>query len=146
MTKIVFNGREFDGVESMPPDVRKEYENALSALGAEERDKVAASMGHGAHVKLNVTVHTKFRVNGKDYDSVEAMPADVRAAYERALQQRPGMQDTATSIPKPALTPSGMPVVPPAIDAADSRRASLVRIAVWVVIGLVVLVWLLARR
>jgi len=146
MTKIVFNGREFDGVESMPPDVRKDYENALGALGAAERDKVAASLGHGANVKLNVTVHTKFRVNGKDYDSVEAMPADVRAAYERALQQRPGMQDTATSIPKPALTPEGMPVLPPAIDAADTRRASLVRIAVWVVIGLVVLVWLLARR
>ena len=145
-SKIVFNGREYDGVESMPPDVRQEYERVLGTLGPAERDKVAAAMGHGINVKLNVTVHRKFRVNGKDYESLDVMPADMRAAYERALEQRPGMQDTATSIPKPSLSPKGMPVVPPAIDAADTRRAALVRIAVWVVIGLVVLVWLLARR
>lgn len=33
----------------------------------------------------NITVKTKIRVNGQEYQSVEDMPADVREAYERAL-------------------------------------------------------------
>ena len=144
--KIVFNGQEYDGVESMPPDVRREYEGVLGALGAEDRDKVESALGHGAGLKLNVTVHRKFRVGGKEYESVDAMPADVRAAYERALAGNPALRDTSTSFPKASIAPGAMPVVPPAIDADDSRRGALLRIALWVVVGLVALVWLLSRR
>ncbi|MGA2381797.1 MAG: hypothetical protein ABSG61_00015 [Gemmatimonadales bacterium] len=171
--RIVFNGREYDGVESMPPEVRQEYERILGALGAEDRDKVASALGHGAGLKLNVTVHRKFRVGGKEYESVDAMPADVRAAYERALAPEgaaltdggviravrsaagshrdataanPSLQDTSTSFPKPQISPGAMPTVPPPIDADDSRRGTLVRIAVWVVVALVVALWLLTHR
>jgi len=171
--KIVFNGREYDGVESMPPEVRQEYERILGALGAEDRGKVEAALGHGVGLKLNVTVHRKFRVGGKEYENVDAMPADVRAAYERALAPEgavfnggdvlravrkatgsnreataanPSLQDTSTSFPKPSISPGAMPTMPPPIDADDSRRGTLVRIAIWVVVGLVVLVWLLSRR
>jgi len=144
--KIVFNGREYDGLESMPPEVRQEYERVLGALGAEDRDKVAAALGHGAGLKLNVTVHRKFRVGGKEYESVDAMPADVRAAYDQALAANPSLRDTSTSFPKPSISPGAMPPLPPAIDADDSRRGRLLRVALWVAVGLVVLVWLLSRR
>jgi hypothetical protein len=33
----------------------------------------------------NVIISTKIRVNGRDYESIDAMPADIRHAYERAL-------------------------------------------------------------
>jgi hypothetical protein len=145
-TKIVFNGREYDGVESMPADVRQEYERVLGALGAEDRGKVEAALGHGAGLKLNVTVHRTFRVGGKEYESVDAMPADARAAFEKAVEKNPALRDTAASIPKASLAPGAMPVMPPAIDADDSRRGTLLRVALWVVVGLVVLVWLLSRR
>ena len=143
--KIVFNGREYDGVEGMPPEVRQEYERVLDALGAEERNKVEAALDHGAALKLNVTVHRKFRVGGREYESLDAMPADARAAYERALEANPALRDTSTSFPRPG-SPGAMPVVPPAIDAEDSRRGALVRVAIWVAVGLIVLVWLLSRR
>ncbi len=142
--KIVFNGREYDGVESMPAEVRQEYERALAALGAVERDKLEVAMGRGGlNIKLNLSVHRKFKVNGKEYDSIDAMPPEARAAYEKALQATPSLRDTATSLPKAS---SGVPVVPPAIDAADDRRSAIVRVLVWVAIGAVVLVWLLSRR
>jgi hypothetical protein len=144
--KIVFNGQEYDGVESMPADVRQEYEKILGALGAADRDKVATALGQGAGLKLNVTVHREFRIGGKEYESVAAMPADVRAAYERALAANPSLQDTSTSFPKPSISPGAMPTVPPPIDADDARRGTLVRIALWVVVALVALVWLLSRR
>ena len=141
--KIVFNGQEYDGVEAMPPDVRQEYERVLAALSAEERAKVS---GEGAGVRVNVTVHRKYKVNGVEYDSVDAMPAKVRAAFEKALEANPSLRDTATSIPTLKRSQGETPALPPAIDAADSRRAALVRVAVWVVIGLVLAAWLLLRR
>ena len=144
--KIVFNGQEYDGVDAMPPEVRQEYERVLGALGADDRSKVESALGHGAGLKLNVTVHRKFRVGGKEYESVEAMPADVRAAYERALAENPSLRDTSTSFPKASISPGAMPVVPPATDADDSRRGALLRVALWVAVGLIVLVWLLSRR
>jgi len=39
-----------------------------------------------------------------------------------------------------------MPSLPPAIDADDSRRGAVLRVAVWVVVGLAALIWLLLRR
>jgi hypothetical protein len=142
--KVVFNGKEYDGVESMPAEVRREYEAALGALGAADRDKVESALDHDARVKLNVTVHRKFRINGKEYDSVEAMPADVRARFERLLAENPALADTTTS---PVATRSGaVPSPPPASDADDSRRGTLIRIAAWVVAVLAVIVWLLLRH
>lgn len=62
-------------------------------------------------MNTNITLKTKIRVNGKEYASVEDMPADVRHAYERALStmgggkshstfqlvRRPGDSQTASS-------------------------------------------------
>jgi hypothetical protein len=143
-TKIVFNGQEYDGVESMPEEARRQYEAALNALSAEERGRLEAA-GQGAHVQFKVNVRRTYKIGGKEYDSVEAMPPDVRAAFERAAVSNPALRDTASSIP--TLRPSDAgPVVPPAIDAGDSRRARMFRIAFWVVVGLAVAVWLLSRR
>ena len=73
--KIVFNGKEYDGVESMPAEVRREYEAILGALGAADRDKVDTALGRGAGIKMNVTVRRKFRVGSKEYDTVVALPS-----------------------------------------------------------------------
>ena len=44
----------------------------------------------------NITVKTKFRVNGQDYERVEDMPPDVRRAYERALATTGGERSGLT--------------------------------------------------
>ncbi len=86
--KIVFNGKEYDSVDQMPPDVRKEYEVALETLrksgGEEILSVLQRDMGvSGTHIKA--TVH-EIVVNGKKYDSVDAMPPDVRRVYEQGLR------------------------------------------------------------
>jgi hypothetical protein len=141
---IVFNGKEYDGVESMPDDVRREYESALGALGEADRAKVESALGHGAKFKMDVTVHRRFRIGGTEYDSVDAMPADVRAAYERALAANPSLADTTAHVA--AAPPGAFEPPPPAIDAQDSRRGGVLRVAAWVVVALAVLAWLLLRR
>jgi hypothetical protein len=141
--KIVFNGQEYDGVESMPEEARRQYEAALNALSAEERGRLEAAE-HGAHVQFKVNVHRTYKIDGKEYDSLEAMPADVRDKFEAAVAANPGLRDTASSLPALKRSDAG-PVVPPAIDADDGRRGTLFRIVFWVAVGVALLVWLLAR-
>src|SRR3989442_1561116 len=85
--KIVFNGAEYDSVDAMPPDVRKQYEVALETLrksgGEEILSVLQRDMGvTGAHIKATFR---EIVVNGKKYDSVDAMPPDVRRTYEQAM-------------------------------------------------------------
>jgi hypothetical protein len=138
-TRIVFDGRTYDGLDSMPPDVRTRYQAILDALGTEDRAKLEAAMGGGAGIRINTTVRRTFRVNGKDYDSVEAMPAGIREAYERAMAGK-----ESTGADQSAL--AAMPSPPPATDADDDRRGGVVRVMLLVAAGVAVLVWLLTRR
>src|SRR2546425_5541376 len=84
--KIVFNGKEYDNVDAMPPDVRKEYEVALETLRKSGGEEILAVLQRdmgvaGTHIKATFR---EIVVNGKKYDSVDAMPPDVRRAYEQA--------------------------------------------------------------
>lgn len=53
--KIVLNGKEYDGVESMPPDVRKDYEAVLESLKATGGDEVLSMLGSGERASTKAT-------------------------------------------------------------------------------------------
>jgi len=139
-TRIVFNGQTYDSLEAMPPEVRAKYQAVLGALGDDDRARLESALGAGAGVRINSTVRRRIRINGKDYDSVDAMPPDARALYERAMAGRAADPGSAA-----AAAGGAMPAPPPAIDAGDAR-GNLVRVLLVVAVGLAVLVWLLARR
>ena len=141
--KIVFNGKEYDNVDAMPPDVRKEYEVALETLRKSGGEEILAVLQRGAGVSgthIKATYH-EIVVNGKKYDSVDAMPPDVRRTYEQAMAQ---------------VTPSGAAVRPPVTAPARAiplegrgggggGGGGLWRIALWIGIGAAA-AWLLLRR
>ena len=39
-------------------------------------------------MSINIDVKRKFKVNGKEYNSIEEMPADIREAFENAMASR----------------------------------------------------------
>ena len=41
-------------------------------------------------MNVNVNVKRKFKVNGKEYNSVEEMPQDIRNAFEKAMASKTG--------------------------------------------------------
>ena len=144
--KIVFNGREYDSVDAMPPDVRKEYEVALETLrksgGEEILTVLQRDMGvTGTHIKA--TFH-EIVVNGKKYDSVEAMPPDVRRAYEQAMAR---VTPSGTAVKPPvAHAPTARAIRPPLIpDEAEAPGSGLWRVVLWIVAGAAVAWWLLRR-
>lgn len=134
--KIVFNGQEYDGVDAMPPDVRKEYELALESLRKSGGEEILSVLQHsdGTHIKATFR---EIVVNGKKYDSVDAMPPDVRRTYERALAG-------AGAAPRGAERPRPIPQAP-VVEVADAGRTPLWRVVMWIAIGAVVAWWLFRR-
>ena len=41
-------------------------------------------------MNINVNVKRKFKVNGKEYNSIEEMPHDIREAFEKAMDSKAG--------------------------------------------------------
>jgi hypothetical protein len=41
-------------------------------------------------MNVNVNVKRKFKINGKEYNSIEEMPQDIRNAFEKALASKTG--------------------------------------------------------
>ncbi|MDA8090782.1 MAG: hypothetical protein M0Z61_11285 [Nitrospiraceae bacterium] len=48
-------------------------------------------------MKININVKRRFKINGKEYNSIEEMPDDVRAAFEEAMDSQAGAEHTVKS-------------------------------------------------
>jgi hypothetical protein len=72
--KFIVNGKEYNSLEEMPPDLRQAYAKAVSS-------------GSGVRIQRpQVRVETKIVFNGKEYDSLGAMPADIRRVYQSVMK------------------------------------------------------------
>jgi hypothetical protein len=72
--KFKINGKEYNSIEEMPPDIRNAFEKAM------------ASQAGSDHQINPATIHTKIIFNGKEYSSIDVMPQDVRQLYEKVLK------------------------------------------------------------
>ena len=99
--KIIVNGQEFSSVEEMPPAVRRQYEQAMSALADRDGDGVPDIMqsglsgmsgmeelGDGFH-KVEVETRSEYVVDGNEYSSLDEMPPEVREMFERMTRDLP---------------------------------------------------------
>lgn len=120
---IVIDGKTYNSVTEMPPDVRARYEQAMRGVKDVGRD--GTSDGFDAAPPAPVmSSGMKFVVDGREYTSIADLPPEARAKYEQAMgildknmngipdfvegmlgmppqsPAQPGM--TATSSPRPA--------------------------------------------
>ncbi len=82
-TKVRCNGQDFVGVEEMPADVRRAYEQAMASL----EDSGGVQGGKTS---------TKIILNGREYGGVDELPTDVRQLYERAIGSVAANGDTGS--------------------------------------------------
>jgi hypothetical protein len=99
---IVIDGKTYNSVDEMPPDIRQKYEQAMRSLGDandnqipdvfetmnvfadKDKDGVPDVLGNLA--ASHATVNTmKIIVDGKEFDGLENLPPEVRATYEEAM-------------------------------------------------------------
>ena len=140
--KIVVNGTEYDSPEAMPPEVRRQYEQALRLV--QDVAKGAAPPGTMARTVettrdgVSVKVHTKqlkYTVDGKSYDDPTQLPPEVRARVEQALHGAEQLE----------LRDQGPSEVRVVNVTETHSRAWVPRILWWLVIGSLVAVVLLSR-
>jgi len=99
---IVIDGKTYNSVNEMPPDVRAKYEQAMKSLKDKDlnglpdqfeninilKDQDGNSIPdifEGATSTQISTTNTRIVVNGKEYGSIEELPPDARARYEQAM-------------------------------------------------------------
>ncbi len=139
----MLNGKEYDGIESMPPDVRKDYEAVLESLKTTGGEEVLSLLQRGERASIKATFR-ELVVNGKKYGSVEEMPADVRRIYEQAVAGMgsaaapPAAGPSAARQSRPALRP------PPAVEDRGARGGGL-RILFWMALGALIALWIMRR-
>jgi hypothetical protein len=71
----------------MPPEVRQAYERLLGELGDKDKDGIPDIVQHAGKTNVLGITKTSFTINGKTYDSVDQMPAEVKALYDKAMAQ-----------------------------------------------------------
>ena len=88
--KIKVNGREYDRLEELPPEVRRFYDEALRRLGPAFADQDGNGIPDIAEGKAAAGspsgMPNPIVVDGRTYASVDEMPPDVRRKYEDTLR------------------------------------------------------------
>ena len=101
---IVIDGKTYNSIEEMPPEVRQKYEQAMQALGDANGNRIPdafENMNIFADQDKNgmpdvvenlvagqaVVNSMKIVVDGKEFNSLDGLPPEVRANYEAAMSK-----------------------------------------------------------
>jgi hypothetical protein len=85
--KIVFNGREYDAVDQMPPEIRGQYTQVVSALGDSDGNGIPDVLERGG--SSSVPVKESIVFNGREYKNRDELPVEVREALDRMPPPKP---------------------------------------------------------
>src|SRR5690349_16460547 len=87
---ITINGKKYANVDEMPPDVRKQYEQAMQSMMADkDHNGVPDILEHpSSSASFGVNKMQSISVNGKHYDRLEDVPQEFRDAIGKALARQ----------------------------------------------------------
>jgi len=89
--KITVNGVVYDSIEAMPPEVRRQYDEAMKTLsslpsGQDGGTTQVFTGGLGKNVGASVVVNRFVTVNNKTYGNLDEVPPEVRQQFQDAMQ------------------------------------------------------------
>lgn len=82
---IILNGKTYNSIDEMPPDVRAQFESMSNLLGDKNQDGVPDLMENMLNANATVMQTSTIIFDGKTYDNVDELPAEARAKYEQAM-------------------------------------------------------------
>jgi hypothetical protein len=104
-TRIIFNGQEYASTDVMPEEVRKAYQQALAQFADADQNGIPDILERGGPGNVIGVQHSSITVNGRTYESVDAMPALVRLLYQHAMGQ---VDANRTGLPASAAATLGL--------------------------------------
>jgi len=139
---IVIDGKTYNSVNEMPPDIRQKYEQAMSKFKDENQNNIPDGFENLNIIgdknnngipdvfenmsTMNVMSSAmKFIVNGQDFNSLDSLPPEARAKYEKAMgaldKNQNGVPDMLEGMMK---TPDQMPFTSQSTPMTTSPRPS----------------------
>ncbi len=88
LTKITVNGREYDSIEQMPPDVLQDYLQAMEA----------AREGRASNAPTGTIVSESIIYNGQEYKSRDELPPEARALLAQMPESSVNAKTTSVEI------------------------------------------------
>jgi hypothetical protein len=86
-TKIIFNGKTYTSIESMPEEVRQAYQDTLAQFADADKNGIPDILERGGAGNVIAIQQSSINFNGREYKSVGEMPAIVRRLFEFAMSQ-----------------------------------------------------------
>jgi hypothetical protein len=141
--RITVNGQHYGSPDEMPPDVRRQYEEAMRLIGPALAGKGSGTTqvvthSHGGGLQGNIVINKTVTVNNRTFDGVEKMPADLRQFFEGGLQATQASGRTYLDFNPSQPTP--LPIQPS--NAPSEGRRFVYDIAFWVLVALALWLWL----
>jgi hypothetical protein len=87
--KIVYNGREYQSLDQMPPEEREEYDALMKLMGGDANANGAPDALERANSE-SLVVDESIEYNGKVYKSLSELPPEVRELLDRMPRPNPG--------------------------------------------------------
>jgi hypothetical protein len=121
-TKIIFNGKTYTNVESMPEEVRQSYQQALAQFADADKNGIPDILERGAAGNVIAIQQSSISFNGREFKSAGEMPAVVRRLFEMAMGQADANRNGIPDVLESAL--SGRETPSPAAGTAGPETAA----------------------
>jgi len=122
--RIVIDGKSYNSVDEMPPDVRAKYEQAMRNFKDSNQDGTP-DMFEVSASKQVISNTMKYVVEGREYNNIDDLPLEARAKYEQAMgvldKNKNGMPDILEGMFEGVNIPPQTPQNPP---STTSQRPS----------------------
>ena len=136
---IVIDGKTYNSVNEMPPDVRQKYEQAMRSLGDannnripdafesaniladQDRDGIPDAF-ENLSAQSTAVSSMKIMIDGKEFNRIEDLPPDARARYEEAMGKMDANRNGIPDFVEGMFTSSA-----PTVNVASSTAAQTPR-------------------
>ncbi len=83
--EYIIDGVKYQSIDEMPANVRANYEHVFRDSDGNGIPDIVESNGNQ---QTSMTTENKYIINGVEYDSLENMPANVRAMFEMLVKDK----------------------------------------------------------
>ena len=138
---IVIDGKTYNSVDEMPPDIRQKYEQAMRSLGDansnqipdafetmnifgdKDKDGVPDVLENIAASQATVST-MKIIVDGKEFNGLEDLPPEARARYEEAMGKLDANRNGIPDFAEGMISSANQNVMSVSNPAAETPRRS----------------------
>ena len=82
---ISFNGKTYNSLEEMPADQHAAYEQVMAFMKDENHNGIPDMFEGDVIQKMMTMASTRIIVNGQEMQSIESLPPEARAKYDKAM-------------------------------------------------------------